>query len=85
MRIVTSIDNQVTKIVKKEKTAWDVDVAVMNMMPDHMDGFKHLLDTVGSSGMNRLCTEYSGFYRFAKMIERVAQGCRDGLLDDIIK
>ena len=82
---VISIDNHVAKIVKKGKTSQEVDEAIILMLLDHKDGFKHLLDTLDSAAMDNMCAKFSGFYRFAKMMERVAEGCRDGLLDDIIK
>ena len=84
MQIATLIDNQVTKIVKTRNTAEAIDEAVVEMMPDYMDGFKHLLDSLESYGMNHLCEEFLGFYRFAKMMERIAGGCRDGTFDDLL-
>ena len=84
MQIATLIDNQVVKIVETRNTAEAIDEAVVEMMPDYMDGFKHLLDSLESDGMNQLCEEFPGFYRFAKMMERIAGGCRDGIFDDII-
>ena len=84
MQIATSIDNQVANVIKKEKTSQAVDDGITRMMPDHMAGLKHLLHTLNSVAMNKLCEEHPGLYRFAKMMERVAEGCRDGLFDDII-
>ena len=78
------IDNQVAKIVETRNTAEAIDEAVVGMMPDYMDGFKHLLDSLESDGMDQLCEEFSGFYRFTKMMERIAGGCWDGIFDDII-
>jgi len=84
MQIATLIDNQVTKTIETRKTSQAIDEAIIEIMPDYQEGFKHLLDTLGSDGMNKLCEEFSGFYRFAKMMERIAEGCRDGIFDDII-
>ena len=84
LQIATSIDNQVTRIIETRKTSQAVDEAIIEMMPDYLQGFKHLLDTLGSDGMNKLCEEFSGFYRFARMMERIAEGCRDGIFDDVI-
>lgn len=67
-----------------DPSAKAIDEAVVAMMPDYMDGFKHLLDSLDSDGMNQLCEELPGFYRFAKMMERIAEGCRDGIFDDIL-
>ena len=84
MQIATLIDNQVTKIIETKKTSSTIDEAIVEMMPDYQEGFKHLLDTLDSDGMNNLCEEFSGFYRFAKMMERIAEGCKDGIFDDTI-
>ena len=43
-----------------------------------------MLDTLGSDGMNQVCEDYPGFFIFAQMMERIAEGCRDGIFDDII-
>ena len=84
MQIATLIDNQVTKIIEAKKTTQAISEAIIEMMPDYQEGFKHLLDTLDSDSMNQLGEEFSGFYRFAKMMERIAEGCRNGIFDDII-
>ena len=83
MQIATLIHNQVIAITEKGANEEKIDEAIAGMMPDYMDGFKHLLDSLGSDGMNQLCEEFPGFYRFTKMMERIAEGCRDGIFDDI--
>ena len=83
-QIVTAIDNQVQQILKSGKPQQGIDKALVEMMPDNMDGFRYLMDTLGQNGMDRICGEYTGFYQFAKMMERIAQGCRDGAFNDII-
>ena len=84
MQIATLIHNQVMVITEKGANEEKIDEAVVEMMPDYMDGFKHLLDSLEPDGMNQLCEEFPGFYQFAKMMERIAGGCRDGIFDDII-
>ncbi len=42
--------------------------------------FKKLLDTTTNEQMDILCETYSGFYRFAKLIEYLAQGIHDGTI-----
>lgn len=84
MQIATLIDTQVARIIKSSKTEQEVDEAIIEMFPDYKDEFKHLLDTLDSDGINALCGQFSGFYRFTKMMERIAEGCRDGLFDDFI-
>jgi hypothetical protein len=44
----------------------------------HTATFKQLLDTTTHEQMDALCELYPGFYRFAKLIENIARGIRDG-------
>jgi len=83
--ITARINGEVEKLAQKVKNREAMDEAIIAMMPEHMDGFKHLLDSLEPGGMDRLCEEFPGFYQFAKMMERIAIGCRDGIFDDIIK
>ncbi len=46
----------------------------------HMATFKELLDTSTHEQMNSLCETYPGFYRFAKLLETLAQGIKDGTI-----
>jgi hypothetical protein len=48
---------------------------------DYMEGFKSVMDTVSSVQMDYLCQQYSGFYRFAKLMELMAQGIADGVIE----
>lgn len=84
MQIATLIDDEVIEILQKGGTAEETDIAIIGMMSDYAVGFRHLLDTLEPGGMNILCEDLPGFFRFAKMMERIAGGCRDGLFDDII-
>lgn len=34
-----------------------------------------------SGEMNALCSQYTGFHRFAKLLERIAGGIQDGRID----
>lgn len=47
-------------------------------MYDYMYTFKQLLDASSESEINQLCQQYDGFYRFAKLMERLAEGIADG-------
>lgn len=44
----------------------------------HMPTFKQLLDTASQEQMDSLCKNYPGLYRFAKLLEALAQGIQDG-------
>ncbi len=52
--------------------------ALLVSMVDYMPLFKQLLDTCSRADMDALCTQYDGFYRFAKLLESLAQGIADG-------
>ena len=84
LEIATQIDQDVQRVGQQAKTLEAGQEAVIELMPKHMHGFKHLLDTLDSNGMDQVCEEYPGFYIFAQMMERIAEGCRDGVFDDII-
>jgi hypothetical protein len=49
--------------------------------PEQTTTFKELLDTTTHEQMDALCERYPGFYRFAKLLETVAQGIQDGTLE----
>ncbi len=42
--------------------------------------FKALMDMSSQDQLNALCEAYPGFYRFAKLIESIAQGLHDGTI-----
>jgi len=84
IEIATQIDQDVRKEGQKAKTLEAGQEAVIERMPKHVHGFKHMLDTLDSNGINPVCEEYPGFYIFAQMMERMAAGCRDGVFDDIL-
>ena len=46
----------------------------------YMATLKELLDTTTHEQMDNLCETYQGFYRFAKLIENLAQGIKDGTI-----
>ena len=49
--------------------------------PEQTTTFKELLDTTTTEQMDALCELYPGFYRFAKLVESIAQGIQDGTLE----
>ena len=54
------------------------DEALLMSMADYMGTFKQLLDTCTGKEMDALCERYDGFYRFAKLLETLAEGIADG-------
>lgn len=53
---------------------------LVHMEPD-MHLFKRLMDLSDGSGMNDLCAEYPGLYRFAKLLELIAIGIQSGEIE----
>ncbi len=54
------------------------DAALLLSMADYMPTFKQSLDPCTGEEMNMLCDRYDGFYRFAQLLERLAEGIADG-------
>jgi hypothetical protein len=54
------------------------DEALLLSLADYLPTFKQLLDTCAGAEMDLLCDRYDGFYRFAQLLERLAQGTADG-------
>ena len=52
--------------------------ALAMFVADYMPTFKQLLDTCTGAEMDLLCERYDGFYRFAQLLERLAEGIADG-------
>lgn len=54
------------------------DMEIFANMANYMEDFKSLIDTCSPSEMDRLCARYEGFYRYAKILEEIAQGIETG-------
>ncbi len=50
------------------------DVTTFAEMTDYMPGFKRLMDTSTQGEMDALWQRFSGLFRYAKILERVAAG-----------
>ena len=73
-RLARSIDTHVREVV----AAGGGDEALLMSMADSMGTFKQLLDTCTRADIDTLCERYDGFYRFAKLLEMLAEGIADG-------
>ena len=73
-RLARKIDRHVNRIVANGGD----DEELLVSMYDYMPTFKQLLDTCTQAEMNTLCERYDGFYRFAKLLELLAEGIADG-------
>jgi hypothetical protein len=73
-RLAEAIDTHVTQVLAHGGG----DEALLLSMADSMGTFKQLLDTCTGAEMDALCERYDGFYRFAKLLERLAEGIVNG-------
>lgn len=48
---------------------------------DYMDAFKRVMDSSSRVQMDYLYQQYAGFYRFAKLLEAIAEGIDEGAID----
>jgi hypothetical protein len=71
------IDNYVKNILQNGGTDQDI----MINMYDYMSGFKDLLDQLSGQEIDLICQQYEGFYKFANILEKVAQGIKRGDID----
>ena len=72
-QLAETIDTHVAQVL-----AHGGDEALLLSMADYMPTFKQLLDTCTGAEMDMLCDRYDGFYRFAKLLEKLAEGIADG-------
>jgi hypothetical protein len=76
MEIARAIDAEIRQIIDNGGG----DEEILRAMPDHMSNFKLLLDSAAPGELDALCRQYDGFYRFAQLLERMAQAIADGSL-----
>ena len=72
--IATRIHGQITKLL----SAGANDLDIFTGMADQMDDFRTVLGSALPGEMDMLCARYEGFYRYAKILEEVAQGIEAG-------
>jgi len=70
------IDNYVKNILQNGGTKEDI----IATMYDYMPGFKYLMDHLSHQEIDSLSQQYDGFYHFANILEKVAQGIKQGIL-----
>jgi hypothetical protein len=73
-RLADAIDRHVRRVLAQGGG----DEALLMSLADHMGTFKQVMDMSTGEEMNALCQRYEGFYRFAKLLERLAEGIADG-------
>jgi len=74
-RLATFLDTHVQRITASGAVD---DLALLVAMSEYMDSFKQLMDSSTGEEMDVLCERYPGFYRFGKVLERLAEGIASG-------
>jgi len=72
--IASQIDVRIRELERSGANEMTIFVEMSDLMP----GFKSLMDTAGQRGMNELCANFEGFYRYAKILENIAAGIQSG-------
>ena len=81
LQLAETIDTWVQGIVRQSSSDEQADEQILENMIDYMEPFKQLLDTCTKLEMNLLIQRYDGFYRFANLLERLAQAIQDGVIE----
>ena len=74
-RLASFLDTHVQRITASGAVD---DPALLVAMSDYMDAFKQRMDCSTQEEMNLLSECYPGFYRFGKVLERLAEGIASG-------
>lgn len=75
--LAKSIHDHVVRIEK----AGGGDEMLLVSLYDQMDTFKRLLDSSTREQIDQLSNQYPGFYRFAKLLESLAEAIHDGRVE----
>ena len=76
LHLATTIDKHVQQVL----ASGGGDEELLVSMYDHMGTFKRLMDGSTQIEMDELCQRDDGFYRFAFLLERLAEGIADGTI-----
>lgn len=74
INLAKEIDKKIRKLEKKNCN--EVDILVK--MYDYMPKFKKIMDTTSKEGMDQLCAQFKGFYRYAKILDTLAEKIASG-------
>jgi hypothetical protein len=59
--------------------------ALLMSLANKMNLIKDIMDSASEGELDRYCEQYSGFYQYMNLLERLAIGTSTGLFNDIIK
>jgi len=74
IQLATMIDAHVNRYPESQLG----DEHLLRSTYDYMDAFKRIMDSSTPVQMDYLCQQYSGLYRFGKLLESLAQGIAEG-------
>ncbi|MCU1248614.1 MAG: arylsulfatase regulator [Edaphobacter sp.] len=74
------IASLISKRVQGHAAAGLEDVTLFGETADYMAGFKRLMDTCTRDEMDGPCESFPDFYRYAKILERIAEGIQSGAI-----
>ncbi|MDX7992319.1 arylsulfatase regulator [Xenorhabdus littoralis] len=57
------------------------DAQLLKTCYGYMDVFKQVIDSASTAQQDDICQQYIGFFRFAKLMEKLAQGIAEGIID----
>jgi hypothetical protein len=72
--LAVTIDTHVREVLAHDGG----DKELLMSLADHMGTFTQVLDTYTGADINALCDRYDGFSRFARLLERLAEGIAYG-------
>lgn len=72
----SKIDSKVQKLLRTGKD----DTVILVAMIDHMPRFEELLDTTAPQDLDELTRKFSGFRRYASILEALAGGIQSGAI-----
>ena len=59
--------------------------ALLMSMVNKMPELKKIMESSTPEELDFYCEEYDGFYHYMKMLEMLAQGCADGIFNDVLQ
>ena len=76
---IISMDNTAKQILSHG----DQEELLMSLC-NKMTEIKDIIDSSSLDELNQYCDQYNGFYQYMKLLEKMAQGCADGVFKDLI-
>lgn len=58
--------------------------ALLMSLTNNIFEIQAIMDSTSHDELNYYCRQYDGFYMYMKLLENIAQGCADGIFDDIV-